>query len=124
MKSILTFPIALIVAIVLISCQPRTIKIFVSPDGNRLNTGTIKLPVQTIPQAQQLIREKKAEFPGLDIEVIFREGVYNLQETLVIHADEGGGDDFSLTFKAYGDESVVFSGGQAVHEWFVDGTNR
>ena len=113
----MTFPIALIVAIVLISCQPRTIKIFVSPDGNRLNTGTIKLPVQTIPQAQQLIREKKAEFPGLDIEVIFREGVYNLQETLVIHADEGGGDDFSLTFKAYGDESVVFSGGQAVHDW-------
>lgn len=114
------FLFTLFSVLILFSCQPGNVTIFVSPDGDNLNPGTKKLPVQTIPQAQQLIREKKAAFPGSDIQVLFREGVYALEKPIIVTSDEGGGDEYSVSYSAFDDESVVISGGKEIHNWIVE----
>ncbi|MFC2117961.1 right-handed parallel beta-helix repeat-containing protein [Bacteroidota bacterium] len=105
---------------VLVSCQPGKVTIFVSPEGDNLNPGTKKLPVQTIPQVQQLIREKKSGSPGLDIEVLFREGVYSLTEPVIMSPNDGGGDGFSVSYSAYKGESVLISGGKKINNWTIE----
>ena len=104
----------------LVSCQTESIEIFVSPDGYNLNPGTKELPVQTIFQAQKLILEKKAAFPESDIQVLFREGVYMLDEPMLITSELGGNENYSVRYSAFQDESVLISGGKSIDNWTVE----
>ncbi|MCD6346559.1 MAG: right-handed parallel beta-helix repeat-containing protein [Bacteroidales bacterium] len=117
MKSL---PVTIILLAILLSCEPHSVRIFVSPDGDRLNPGTKNLPVQTLPQAQQLVREKKAAHPGSDIQVLFREGVYEIKEPVVFSQNDGGGEEYSVEYSAYRKDSVVISGGKQIPNWTVD----
>lgn len=100
-----------------LSCQPKATEIFVSPDGDRLNAGTIKSPLGTIEQAQRMVREKMSDNPDQDIRVILMEGTYFLSKTLVFDELNGGNQNSSLTYEGMPGKEIVFSGGQKVSGW-------
>ncbi|MBN2367162.1 MAG: right-handed parallel beta-helix repeat-containing protein [Calditrichaeota bacterium] len=74
-------------------------QIYIAPDGDDTNPGTIDLPFGTFPTA---ISEA---VPGDTIYV--RGGVYNLTTTITITAVKNGSDSLFFTMKAYNNEIPV-----------------
>ena len=83
--------------------------IYLAPDGNDENPGTLQAPLRTPAEA---IRRQA------DV-VILRGGTYRLDRPLVFGADQS-----DQTWKAYGDEVPVLSGGVPVSGWRADADGR
>lgn len=109
--------ILICLAALTITCQHKSIDIYVSPNGDRLNPGTEKLPIGTIAQAQLMVSEKMAGDPGRDIRVILKEGTYFLSKTLVFDEMNGGNLNNSLTYEGMPGKNVVLSGGRNLSGW-------
>lgn len=113
MRSILV----IIIAVLAFSCQPKPIDIYVSLDGDRLNPGTEKLPVGTLDQAQQVVREKMSSDPGKDIRVLINGGEYFLNESLVFDEFNSGSELASLSYEGLPGQEVILSGGKEYSGW-------
>lgn len=74
-------------------------EVYVSPDGNDENSGTIGLPLKTIAKAV----EKTRGFSGEKV-VYLRGGTYNINERILILSA-----DNNLTIKPYNGEKVVLT---------------
>ncbi len=86
--------------------------IYVSPDGNDSNPGTIEKPLATIQAAMQAVRNLKTQSDSLQgITVYLRQGVYNVSQTLEFNQKDAGSDSHPVTFKGYKNEEVIISGG-------------
>lgn len=107
----------LLLILLLSSCQPRPIEIFVSPEGDRLNPGTSKAPLGTIEQAQRMVREKLATDPGRAIRVVLQEGNYFLKKPLVFDTLNGGTPESSVSYEGVAGGQVVLSGGMEYKDW-------
>ena len=108
-------------AVILFSCnaQEDQFVVYVSPEGNDQASGTIEDPVESLLQAQQLIRSLKAE-PGGEtqgIRVYLREGVYPVEQTLTLSEEDSGTPDAPVVIAAYQQEEVRLIGGQVVSGW-------
>lgn len=92
-------------------------KFYVSPNGNDSNPGTYEEPLQTIAAARSLVRDRNNDMDK-DIEVYLREGTYIQTETLEFTEEDSGTNGHMVTYKAYGDEKVVISGGRKLeNDW-------
>lgn len=83
-------------------------KIFVAPNGNDNDTGSIDKPIQTLVQAIALTKktgEKK-------INIILRKGTYSPDVTIELNAPEIGKK--TITISAFEKEDVVISGAKKV----------
>ena len=77
-------------------------ELYVAPDGDDSASGTKDAPLATLNGAKE-----KAKALGGDVTVFFRGGSYTLTDTVVF----GAADKSNVTYKAYGNEKVVFTAG-------------
>lgn len=76
-----------------------SINVYVSPDGNDQNPGTVDAPLATLHQARQAVRAVIAAFkPGdeQDIEIHLAAGTHRLSETLVLDQRDSGSERFKV----------------------------
>jgi len=98
--------------------------IYVSPDGNDSNPGTLLQPLRTIAQARDLVRTKNGTMSG-DITVYVRGGTYPQTTTLTFGNADSGNGGFYVKYMAYPGERPLITGGRAITNWTVsDVTNN
>ncbi len=93
--------------------------LFVSPNGDDSNPGTLERPFLTLPRAQRAARQ----FAGVEpVTVFLRGGTYYLRETLVFTPEDSGTESTPAVYRAYQNEQVVISGGYPLKdlEWSAD----
>ena len=84
--------------------------IYVSPEGNDKNDGSIMYPFQTVYQATLAAKNALAENPNRAITVFFRQGTYYMDRPIEWTAGDGPSDSGLVTYRAYENEQAVFSG--------------
>lgn len=83
--------------------------LYVSPDGNDSNTGTLDQPFKTIQKAIDAVVVSEAKA------VLLKEGVYQLEEPLQLlpaHSSDDG-----LKISNYSKDKVVINGGREITGW-------
>ncbi len=89
---------------------PTQYNIYVSPTGNDNASGTEEEPLKTIIGARNRIRQLKSNFENNYIYTVYIEsGEYNISDTIIFGAQDGGNEEYPVTYKA--DGYVTFSGG-------------
>ena len=87
-------------------------KIYLSPDGNDSNPGSIDKPLATLTAARDKAREyRKSNKTAMPAEIIALAGEYFMFQPLLLTAEDSGTSDFPLTFKAEEGKKVIFRGG-------------
>ncbi len=87
--------------------------IFVSPNGDDGNPGTVLEPLRTFHAAQLAARELKKQRSG-ELSVYFRAGTYYLPETVMFTAEDSGAAEAPVVYTSYPGEHVVLSGGSRI----------
>lgn len=82
--------------------------IYVAPDGNDNNPGTLELPLRTFDGARQKVRDSKDSENPIT-EVVFRGGDYHMAPTYFDEGDSGTADA-PITYRAYEGEKPNFKG--------------
>jgi len=98
------------------SCAQNEGDIYVSPEGNDSNNGTIDKPLATISAARDKLRKlkKEGEWPNNAVHIYLKEGIYELDETLVFNELDSGTINSPLIISSYNNEKVSISGGRVI----------
>ncbi len=106
----------LAISLMALSCSTGEYELFVSPDGNDTNKGTLKEPLKTVREARDRIREIKnnKEFSENIIRVYFREGDYYFDKTMAFLEMDSGRSEAPIIYRNYNNEEVSFSGGKRI----------
>ena len=121
---------ALFCAVLLAACQAQfpnkspasvlaadvAVELYVSPDGNDSNPGTIVAPLQTLDGARKAVRSLNGSARG-DIVVWLRGGTYRQTEPVVFTPEDSGKNGNRVIYQAYPDEIPVISGASQVTGW-------
>ncbi len=91
-------------------------KLYVSPDGDDRNSGTIEAPLATLHAALFKTEEIIDSGIGSEIDIFFREGTYQFEETAVLSGEKFGSGN-KITIQAYPDERPVFTAGEILSGW-------
>lgn len=97
------------------AADPET-AVYVSAEGSDDGDGSIKNPFRTVEKAKEYVRTVNGDMKG-DITVYFRGGVYPIEDTLRFDESDSGSNGYYITYKAYNNEPVKFSGGKTVANW-------
>lgn len=95
------------------SNSKNTITLYVSMDGNDMNSGKETAPFATLERAKEAVREMKQSFSN-PITVYVREGTYYLDKPLTFHSEDSGSAASTITYQAYPGERPVLSGGRKI----------
>lgn len=79
----------------------------VSPEG----------PITTLEEAQLVVRTFKKAQPNQPIEVLIKDGVYPLRETVVFGLEDSGSEEAPIVYRAFPGEAPVFTGGVPITGW-------
>jgi hypothetical protein len=90
--------------------------LFVSPQGDDANAGTLESPLRTLVRARDAVRERNERMMQ-DVHVYLRGGRYELEETLVLDGRDGGRNGHRIVYGAYQGEAVSISGGRRIEGW-------
>ncbi len=91
--------------------------LYVAPDGNDTNPGTLEQPFATLVRARDAARElKKARTTG-DITVYFRGGYYHFSETVIFGLEDSGSEKQLVTYRNYPGETPIFTSGVHITGW-------
>jgi len=92
------------------------VNLWVSTDGSDLGSGDAVDPVRTIQRARDVVRAHRER--GIKtINVYIKGGVYQLDQTLRLGADDSGASGAEVVYQSAPGESVVISGGRQVTGW-------
>ncbi|NQU43998.1 right-handed parallel beta-helix repeat-containing protein, partial [bacterium] len=99
--------------------------IYVSPKGKDAWSGRAAEPkadgsngpLATLTAARDAVRKMRREAPGEAIEVQLRDGVWRLEETLVLGPEDSGVGGAAVVWRNYPGERPVISGGRLVSGW-------
>ncbi|CAA6691653.1 MULTISPECIES: right-handed parallel beta-helix repeat-containing protein [unclassified Lentimonas] len=80
------------------------------------NSGTLTAPFETIKEARDTVRSVNDSMTG-DIVVYLRGGVYALNETLELDAQDSGTNGYRVIYRNYPHEEPIITGGRAISEW-------
>ncbi|MEN8155857.1 MAG: hypothetical protein ABFS10_02820, partial [Bacteroidota bacterium] len=97
-------------ALIFTSCsffRQEAVEIYVSPNGNDNNSGTIDSPLVTAEAARDRARETG---PGKARTIYFREGIYRFSKPLELGEKDTGEKGKPVVYTAYENEKVIFSG--------------
>lgn len=91
--------------------------IYVAPDGNDQNDGSIDHPFATLEAARAVVRKLKngVGLPEGGIRVYLREGTYFRDKTLELIAEDSGTEGSPVIYTAYPGEKVVITGGATLN---------
>ncbi|WP_139298270.1 hypothetical protein [Pedobacter hartonius] len=99
--------------------------IWVSPQGNNVNSGTKEKPLADISfairKARELRRTSDAS-ASKGISIILRGGLYILQEPIVILPEDAGTESSPTIIRAATGEKPVVSGGRIITGWKIMNT--
>ncbi len=98
----------------------QTAKIWVSPNGSDRAKGTLEQPMATLNMSLRKAREmRRLNDPSIKngIEVILKEGVYNLYEPVYIRSEDSGSETSPTIIRSADGEKAVISGGKKVENW-------
>jgi len=84
-------------------------EIYVSPNGNDADPGTVDKPVASMTRAQELARAARSSGP---VTVYLREGTHYLKSPLVFTESDSGTSVSPVSYQAYEGEKPVLSGGR------------
>jgi hypothetical protein len=90
--------------------------LYVAPDGDDANPGTLASPLKTLERARLVVRANKGSMAG-DIHVYLRAGRYELAAPLVFDAGDSGTNGKYINYTAYDGEQPVVSGGKMITGW-------
>lgn len=79
--------------------------VYAAPYGCDEYSGSMFTPVKTIERAKEIAREN-----GIDM-IVFREGKYELKDTVKFNKEDSGTSDVPIRYMAYPGENPVFYGG-------------
>jgi hypothetical protein len=91
----------------------RTQAVYVAPQGDDQNPGTLERPFRTIARARDSVRALVAAGSG-DITVMLRGGTYPQPSTLTFTEADSGKGGVYVKYMAYENERPLISGGQAL----------
>ncbi len=92
-------------------------EIFVAPDGDDGNPGTLARPFATIEKARQAVRAINTSMSG-DIYVYLRAGTYYLTGTVTFSDADSGTNGYKVYYRNYdASGSAKFLGGTRLNEW-------
>ncbi|KAH8764510.1 pectin lyase fold/virulence factor [Hyaloscypha sp. PMI_1271] len=94
---------------------------YVSPQGSDSNSGTIASPFLTLTKAQAAVRIAVATKPAEAITVNIADGVYILNTTLLLTAEDSGTSGYPVVWKALGSNALI-SGGLKLTGWTLNST--
>ena len=98
--------------------------IYVAPDGDDTNPGTLDQPLKTVAKARDLVRTKNSTMTA-DITVYLRGGTYQQTSTLTFGNADSGKGGFYVKYLAYQNERPLITGGKPITGWKVsDATNN
>jgi hypothetical protein len=90
--------------------------LYVSPDGDDSNPGTLDKPVKTVAKARDLVRTKNTAMTA-DLTVYLRGGTYPQSSTLTFGNADSGSGGFYVKYMAYPGERPLITGGKAITGW-------
>ena len=104
--------ITLILLIIAAGCASGDRDIYISPEGNDMNSGAKKSPLVSLERATEEVRKLKAEgnYPEAGLTIWLREGEYNISESIQLTQEDSGLPGAPVSFCAYPGEKVVLSG--------------
>lgn len=118
-----------IIGVLIILCLQATMLVaqtnyYIDPiNGNDGNIGSLEKPFKTLTKARDFIKTVNATMTS-NITIYLRGGDYQLSESLVFGANDGGKNGFNVIYKAYNDEKTVITGGKQITGWTqVSGKN-
>lgn len=91
-------------------------QIHVAPTGNDKNPGSVDKPVRTLEKTVAMVRAKKQSAGG-DITVFLADGVYRLNQPLVLGPDDSGVNGHDVIFTAEPGQHPILSGGVQLSQW-------
>ena len=98
-----------------ISVYSQNVKqFFISPSGNDKYAGTIAKPFATLEKARKEVRKILAKEKNISISVFLRAGDYFFKNSVVFDSLDSGTGDNPVTYSAYNNEVVSFSGGISI----------
>ena len=96
------------------------IKIYVSPQGNDLNSGTIEQPLASLTGARNAIREyKKNSVQSVSFVVTIADGIYTMKESFILRYEDGSTAEYPIIYKAEKGATPIFSGGKKISGFTV-----
>ena len=98
--------------------------LYVAPDGDDANPGTLDKPLKTVAKARDMVRTKNSAMTA-DMTVYLRAGTYPQTTTLTFANADSGTGGFYVKYMAYPGERPLITGGKAITGWKVsDATNN
>ncbi len=85
--------------------------LYVAPDGDDSNPGTLAQPLRTLAKARDLVQTKNSAMTA-DIAVYLRGGTYPQTSTLTFANADSGSGGFYVKYMAYPGERPLITGGQ------------
>ena len=98
------------------SCS-EGVQLYVSPDGNDAHAGTLDKPLQTMEGARKAVREARMANPGKKVTVLFKDGIYPVNQQVRLTAEDSGSEKAPVIYKAMKGETPIFTGGKALTQW-------
>ena len=92
-------------------------QVYVSPDGDDNNAGTLSAPFKTIERARNAVRDIIAQGMTSDVAVILRGGIYYLSETLTFDDRDSGNNGYNVIYTNYPGEEPILDGGIPITNW-------
>jgi len=90
--------------------------IFVAPNGDDANPGTMAQPLKTVAKARDVVRGMTATMTA-DLTVYLRGGTYPQTSTLTFTNADSGKNGFYVKYVAYQNEQPIITGGKAITGW-------
>ncbi len=85
--------------------------VYVSLDGDDNNSGKLDSPLRTFEAAKAKVAEIKKTKTSGEIKVAFKAGDYGTLDNIKFTSADSGNDGLKITYCAYGDGEVYFTGG-------------
>jgi hypothetical protein len=95
---------------------PAAGTIFVAPNGDDANPGTMAQPLKTVARARDVVRGMTANMTA-DITVYLRGGTYPQTSTLTFGNADSGKNGFYVKYMAYQSERPIITGGRPITGW-------
>ena len=92
--------------------------VYVAPNGDDSNPGTLAQPVRTLAKARDLARPRLASMTS-DLAVYLRAGTYPVSSTVTFSNADSGQNGHYVKYLAYPGERPLITGGQPIKGWTV-----
>lgn len=94
-----------------------TLRVYVAPDGNDKNAGTLQSPLRSFARAQQSVRRLRKEVPGAPVVVAFRGGSYRIDQPIYLGEEDAGSAGSPVIYRGMNGEAPVFTGSRSLSGW-------